>query len=241
MVATPDLVAELRRRGVADVDDSTLARALYSSDASLYRVVPQVVARPRSTDEVIAVLDASLTLGVPVTMRGAGTSIAGNAVGPGIVVDTVKHLGNVLSVDPEIDPDVPAMIGASAALAISGVPFNGPIGAARVGYRDGQYLLNPTKTELASSQLNLVVAGTEAAVLMVESEANELSEEVMLGAVVFGHEQQRAIIEMIHSLVEEGGKPLWDWQPPANFEVQQAKLAQEYNVKSLTSCSTCHR
>lgn len=101
MPAAPDLVAELRRRGVADVDDSPLTRALYSSDASLYRVVPQVVARPRSTDEVIAVLDASLTLGVPVTMRGAGTSIAGNAVGPGIVVDTVRHLGNVLSIDPE--------------------------------------------------------------------------------------------------------------------------------------------
>jgi FAD/FMN-containing dehydrogenase/Fe-S oxidoreductase len=97
----PDLVHELRRRGVADVDDSPLARALYSSDASLYRVVPQVVVRPRTTDEVIAVLDASLTLEVPVTMRGAGTSIAGNAVGPGIVVDTVKHLGKVLSVDPE--------------------------------------------------------------------------------------------------------------------------------------------
>jgi FAD/FMN-containing dehydrogenase/Fe-S oxidoreductase len=97
----PDLVRELRRRGVADVDDSALARALYSSDASLYRVVPQVVARPRTTDEIIAVLDASLTLGVPVTMRGAGTSIAGNAVGPGIVVDTVKHLGNVVSIDPE--------------------------------------------------------------------------------------------------------------------------------------------
>ena len=99
--AAPDLVAELRRRGVADLDDSPLARALYSSDASLYRVVPQVVARPRSTDEIIAVLDASLTLGAPVTMRGAGTSIAGNAVGPGIVVDTVRHLGNVLAIDPE--------------------------------------------------------------------------------------------------------------------------------------------
>ncbi len=101
MTAGPDLVQELRRRGVTDVDDSTLTRALYSSDASLYRVVPRVVARPRSTDEIIAVLDASLTLGVPVTMRGAGTSIAGNAVGPGIVVDTVKHLGSVLAIDPE--------------------------------------------------------------------------------------------------------------------------------------------
>ena len=100
-VTSPDLVQELRRRGVADVDDSALARALYSSDASLYRVVPRVVVRPRTTDEIIAVLDASLTLEVPVTMRGAGTSIAGNAVGPGIVVDTVKHLGSVLSIDPE--------------------------------------------------------------------------------------------------------------------------------------------
>ena len=98
-----------------------------------------------------------------------------------------------MSVDPEIDPDIPAMIGASAALMLSGVPFNGPIGAARVGYVDGQYVLNPTKTELATSQLNLVVAGTEAAVLMVESEANELPEEVMLGAVVFGHQQQQAV------------------------------------------------
>ncbi len=97
----PDLLAELRRRGVADVDDSTLTRALYSSDASLYRVVPQVVARPRDTDELLAVLDASRSLGVPLTMRGAGTSIAGNAVGPGIVVDTVKHLNKVLSIDPE--------------------------------------------------------------------------------------------------------------------------------------------
>ena len=93
------------------------------------------------------------------------------------------------------------------------MPFNGPIGAARVGYVDGQYVLNPSKTELTTSQLNLVVAGTEAAVLMVESEANELPEEVMLGAVVFGHQQQQAVIELIHSLVEEGGKPLWDWKP----------------------------
>src|SRR6266498_5966326 len=126
----------------------------------------------------------------------------------------VQIVATVLSVDPEIDPDVPAMIGASTALALSGVPFNGPIGAARVGYVDGQYVLNPTKTELATSALNLVVAGTEAAVLMVESEANELPEEVMLGAVVFGHQQQQAAIELIHAVVEEAGKPLWEWQPP---------------------------
>ena len=107
----------------------------------------------------------------------------------------VQVVATVMSVDPEIDPDIPAMIGASAALALSGIPFDGPIGAARVGYINGQYVLNPTETELDDSQLNLVVAGTEAAVLMVESEAHELPEEVMLGAVVFGHQQMQAAIE----------------------------------------------
>ena len=136
----------------------------------------------------------------------------------------VQVIATVLSVDPEIDPDIPAMIGASAALMLSGVPFQGPIGAARVGYLDGQFVLNPTKTELETSQLNLVVAGTEAAVLMVESEAKELPEEVMLGAVVYGHQQQQAVIEAIHSLVEEGGKPLWDWQPPAQDDAMVAKV-----------------
>ena len=136
----------------------------------------------------------------------------------------VQVIATVLSVDPEIDPDVPAMIGASAALMLSGVPFQGPIGAARVGYANGQYSLNPAKTELESSQLNLVVAGTEAAVLMVESEARELPEEVMLGAVVFGHQQQQAVIEMIHAIVEEAGKPLWDWQPPAKDEAMIAQV-----------------
>jgi len=138
----------------------------------------------------------------------------------------VQVIATVMSVDPEIDPDIPAMIGASAALALSGVPFAGPIGAARVGYVDGQFVLNPTKTELTTSQLNLVVAGTEAAVLMVESEANELPEEVMLGAVVFGHQQQQAAIEAIHALVEEAGKPLWDWQPPAKDEAMIAKVTE---------------
>src|SRR5262245_10266780 len=136
----------------------------------------------------------------------------------------VQIVATVLSVDPEIDPDIPAMIGASAAVALSGIPFAGPIGAARVGYVNGQYVLNPTKTELATSQLDLVVAGTEAAVLMVESEAHELPEEVMLGAVVFGHQQQQAVIDLIHSLVEEGGKPVWDWQPPAKDEAMIAKV-----------------
>jgi polyribonucleotide nucleotidyltransferase len=136
----------------------------------------------------------------------------------------VQVIATVLSVDPEIDPDVPAMIGASAALMLAGVPFSGPIGAARVGYLGGEFVLNPTKTELAASQLNLVVAGTEAAVLMVESEANELPEDVMLGAVVFGHQQQQAVIEMIHALTEEAGKPLWDWQPPAKNEAMVGQV-----------------
>src|SRR5439155_5065949 len=115
---------------------------------------------------------------------------------------------------------------ASAALALSGMPFDGPIGAARVGYVDGQYVLNPSKTELTtSSKLDLVVAGTEAAVLMVESQAKELAEEVMLGAVVFGHQQQQAAIELIHQLVEEAGKPLWDWQSPAKADDLIAKVA----------------
>jgi polyribonucleotide nucleotidyltransferase len=130
----------------------------------------------------------------------------------------VQVIVQVLSLNPEVDSDIPAMIGTSAALAISGIPFSGPIGAARVGYADGQYILNPTATQLKTSQLNLVVAGTEAAVLMVESEAMQLSEEVMLGAVVFGHEQMQAAINAINELVEVAGKPEWDWQAPARDE-----------------------
>src|SRR5213595_1928559 len=137
----------------------------------------------------------------------------------------VQVIATVMSVDPEIDPDIPALIGASAAIALSGIPFDGPIGAARVGYLDGQYVLNPTKTELATSKLDLVVAGTEAAVLMVESEAKELPEEVMLGAVVYGHQQQQAVIELIHQLVEETGKPLWDWQSPEKADALIVKVA----------------
>ena len=137
----------------------------------------------------------------------------------------VQVIATVMSVDPEIDPDVPAMIGASAAIALSGIPFNGPIGCARVGYVDDQYVLNPTKTELATSRLDLVVAGTEAAVLMVESEAKELPEEIMLGAVVFGHQQQQAVIELIHQLVEEAGKPLWEWQAPPKDDALIASVA----------------
>jgi polyribonucleotide nucleotidyltransferase len=126
----------------------------------------------------------------------------------------VQIIATVLSCNPEIDPDIPAMIGASAAVTLAGVPFDGPIGAARVGYVDGQYVLNPTKTELATTKLDLVVAGTETAVLMVESEAHELPEDVMLGSVVFGHEQQQAVINTILDLADEAGKDPWDWTAP---------------------------
>jgi polyribonucleotide nucleotidyltransferase len=125
----------------------------------------------------------------------------------------VQVVATVISLDPNIDADIPALLGASAALAIAGVPFNGPIGAARVGYRDGQYLLNPTRADLLESKLDLVVAGTAPAVLMVESGAHELSEEVMLGAVVFGHEQMQLAIRNIRELSAEAGKPRWDWKP----------------------------
>ncbi len=125
----------------------------------------------------------------------------------------VQVVATVISVNPDVDPDVPSLIGASAALALSGMPFMGPIGAARVGYLNGRYLLNPTKTQLDSSDLDLVVAGTEKAVLMVESEADCLPEEVMLGAVMFGHEQLQAAIQVIREFGREAGKPAWDWKP----------------------------
>ncbi|MES2206658.1 MAG: polyribonucleotide nucleotidyltransferase [Pseudomonadota bacterium] len=127
----------------------------------------------------------------------------------------IQVVATVLSIDPEIPSDIPALIGASAALSIAGVPFDGPLGASRVGYIDGQYVLNPTARQIESSQLDLIIAGTEAAVLMVESEAQELSEEIMLGAIAFGHEQAREVIKLIDSLVEEAGKPLWEWAAPA--------------------------
>ena len=127
----------------------------------------------------------------------------------------VQIIATVMSANNDIDPDIPALIGASAAVALTGMPFGGPIGAARVGYVNGQYLLNPSHSELKTSQLDLVVAGTENAVLMVESEAQELSEEVMLGAVVFGHEQMQAAIRAIRELAAEAGKPAWDWSAPA--------------------------
>lgn len=125
----------------------------------------------------------------------------------------IQIVATVVSVDPEIDSDIPAMIGASAALVLSGVPFAGPIGAARVGYLNGEYVLNPSKTQLQQSQLDLVVAGTQKAVLMVESEAQELPESVMLGAVVYGHEQMQAVIRAINELADEVNPEVWDWQP----------------------------
>jgi len=132
---------------------------------------------------------------------------------PDSFYNEVQIVATVMSSNSEVDSDIAALIGASAALSISGVPFNGPLGAARVGYLNGEYLLNPTKTELETSALNLVVAGTEQAVLMVESEAQELSESVMLGAVMFGHEQMQVVIKAINELVEEAGKDPWDWKP----------------------------
>ena len=125
----------------------------------------------------------------------------------------IQVIATVVSSNNEVDSDIPAMIGASAALAISGIPFDGPIGAARVGYLNGEYVLNPTATELKTSQLNLVVAGTSQAVLMVESEAMELPEDVMLGAVVYGHQQMQSVINAINELADEVGKPLWDLAP----------------------------
>ena len=130
----------------------------------------------------------------------------------------VQVIATVMSLNPEVDGDILALIGCSAAVALTGAPFQGPIGAAKVGYKDGQYLLNPTVSELKDSKLELVVAGTKDAVLMVESEAAELSEDVMLGAVMFGHQQMQVAIDAINDLVAESGKPKWDWQPPAKDE-----------------------
>jgi polyribonucleotide nucleotidyltransferase len=155
----------------------------------------------------------------------------------------VQVVATVLSLDPDIDADIPSLIGASAALSLSGLPFSGPIGAARVGYKDGQYILNPTAKQLTESQLHLVVAGTEAAVLMVESEAKGLSEEVMLGSVVFGHQQMQVAIKAIRELVAKSGKSRWAWEPPAaHAELAsalalhaQAALSQAYSITDKKS------
>src|SRR6202451_2263470 len=129
-------------------------------------------------------------------------------------INDVQVVASVISVNAEVDPDIASLLGASAALAISGMPFLGPIGAARIGYIDGKYVLNPTTTQLATSKLDLVVAGTEEGVLMVESEAQGLDEEVMLGAVMFGHEQMQTAIKAIKELTAEAGKPKWAWVDP---------------------------
>ena len=145
----------------------------------------------------------------------------------------VQVVTTVVSLDPEIDADIPAMIGASAALALSGAPFNGPIGAARVGYANGQYLLNPTAKQLKESDLHLVVAGTKDGVMMVESEADCLSEDVMLGSVVFGHEQMQVVVNAINELVKECGKPRWDWkQSAATAELEAAVSAAAHGSLS---------
>ncbi len=151
----------------------------------------------------------------------------------------VQVVAQVLSLNPEVDSDIPAMIAVSAALSLSGIPFNGPIGACRVGYLDGQYVLNPTMTQLKDSKLNLVVAGTEQGVMMVESEALELSEDVMLGGVVYGHEQMQAAIQAINELTEVAGKPAWDWQAPPKDEsliarvreLAEAELREAFRIK----------
>ncbi|MGE0875636.1 MAG: polyribonucleotide nucleotidyltransferase [Burkholderiales bacterium] len=145
---------------------------------------------------------------------------------PDGLFNEVQVVATVMSCNPEVDPDIPAMIAVSAALTLSGIPFNGPIGACRVGYADGQYILNPTATQTKDSSLNLVVAGTAQGVLMVESEALELSEEVMLGAVVYGHEQMQAAIQAIEELAEQAAKPAWDWQPPARNEALISRVAE---------------
>ncbi|WP_371189323.1 polyribonucleotide nucleotidyltransferase [Thalassotalea maritima] len=138
----------------------------------------------------------------------------------------VQVIVTVVSANPEIAPDIISLLGTSAALAISGIPFSGPVGAARVGYVDGQYVLNPLQSELAQSKLDLVVAGTESAVLMVESEADVLSEDVMLGAVVYGHEQSQAAINAIKEFAAEVNTPAWEWTAPAKNEALVAKIAE---------------
>jgi polyribonucleotide nucleotidyltransferase len=142
----------------------------------------------------------------------------------------VQIICTVLSLDPAVDPDIPALIGASAALSISGMPFQGPIGAARVGYRDGKYLLNPSFAGLEGSELDLVVAGTASSVLMVESEARQLSEEVMLGAVVFGHTQAQAVIRAIEELVSKVKPTAWNWQSPAENRELTGALRQRFGA-----------
>ena len=154
---------------------------------------------------------------------------------PKSFTNEVQVIATVISHDREIDPDIPSLLGASAALAISGLPFQGPIGAARVGYRDGRFLLNPTLAELETSQLDLVIAGTENAVLMVESEASELPESVMLDAVLFGHTEQQAAIRAIRELAAEVGKPAWVLPAEAVDEALRGRIFSDANVAQVSA------
>lgn len=143
----------------------------------------------------------------------------------------IQIIATVISYNPAVSPDIPAMIGASAALKLAGVPFAGPIGAARVGYVNGEYVLNPSEKVLKKSKLDLVVAGTEAAVLMVESQADELSEEAMLGAVMFGHEKMQVVISAINDFAAKAGKPSWDWHAPARDANLDQKIDSLYGAR----------
>ena len=161
-------------------------------------------------------------------------------------LNEVQVVATVLSLNPEIDSDIPAMLAVSAALTLSGIPFNGPIGACRVGYVNGDYVVNPTATQLKDSKLNLVVAGTEQGVMMVESEALELSEDAMLGAVVYGHEQMQVAIQAIHELAEQAGKPAWEWQAPSKnesliqrlVELAEADMREAFRIKQKQTRNT---
>ncbi len=161
----------------------------------------------------------------------------------------VQVVVQVMSSNPEVDPDIPSLLAASAALVISGIPFAGPVGAARVGYIDGQYVLNPTASQLANSRMDLVVAGTEAAVLMVESEAQQLSEEIMLAGIVYGHEQMQVAIDAIYDLVRDGGKPEWNWEAPAKNEpliaqineLAEADMRAAYQIREKQARTTALR
>ena len=152
---------------------------------------------------------------------------------PGGYRNEVQVIATVMSLDPEIDPDIPALVGASAALAVSGLPFAGPVGAVRVGHVQGEFVLNPTFQQTAKSDLDLVVAGTKNAVLMVESEAKVLPESVMLDAVMFGHARMQAAIEAIEALAEEAGKPKWEWEAPPTDEalVEAVRETAQANIE----------
>ena len=153
----------------------------------------------------------------------------------------VQVIATVLSLDPEINSDIPALIGASAAVSLSGIPFHGPVGAFRIGFINGKYIPSPSRSQLLESRLNLVVAGTDAAVIMVESEARIISEEQILDAIMFGHEQIRPVITAINELVTEAGKPSWDWQPPDNEEALAVAVAEQFEESIRESYTTADK